>query len=58
MFLPHQKFSHLCFIAIDAQPDIKPMLRQCGITDFKGQNKKEAANRLLSYVRDNCTHFI
>ena len=47
------------FFKLEFKKDIKPMLIQCQIKDFKGQNKREAANRLLQYVRDNCTtsHF-
>ena len=43
------------FFKLEFKKDIKPMLIQCQIKDFKGQNKREAANRLLQYVRDNCT---
>ena len=42
------------FFKLKFKEDIKPMLRECGITDFKGQNKREAANRLLTFVREKC----
>ena len=46
------------FFKLHFKEDIEPILIACGITDFLGQNKKEAANRLLTFVKENCSNLL